>query len=81
MKKRKTYRIIAVLLCFIACLIGYFHQSLTKLHEFGTLPTTQEKVIIFDFDGTLCDSLQTILNLFNELAPSYGAKPITMPIE
>lgn len=30
--------------------------------------------IVFDFDGTLADTLEMVLTLYNEVAPSYGCK-------
>jgi len=33
--------------------------------------------IIFDFDGTLADSFNTILNISNRLAPEFGLKPVS----
>lgn len=36
------------------------------------------KVIIFDFDGTLADTLETIVNITNRLAKTYGYQ-VTQP--
>lgn len=36
-----------------------------------------KKVIIFDFDGTLVDSLQSIINVFNTHASSFGLQKMT----
>lgn len=33
--------------------------------------------LIFDFDGTLADSLEAIVEISNRLAPQYGLKPAT----
>jgi phosphoglycolate phosphatase len=35
------------------------------------------KTIIFDFDGTLADSMQTLVEITNELAEEFGYRPIT----
>jgi phosphoglycolate phosphatase-like HAD superfamily hydrolase len=35
------------------------------------------KVIIFDFDGTLADTLDTIAGITNRLAGEFGYKPTT----
>jgi phosphoglycolate phosphatase len=35
------------------------------------------KTIIFDFDGTLADSMQTLVETTNELAEEFGFRPIT----
>ncbi len=34
------------------------------------------KAVIFDFDGTLADSLQAALRIGNRLAPEYGYRPV-----
>ena len=35
------------------------------------------KTIIFDFDGTLADSMQILVEITNELAAEFGYRPIT----
>ncbi|NET53619.1 MAG: HAD hydrolase-like protein, partial [Merismopedia sp. SIO2A8] len=35
------------------------------------------KVIIFDFDGTVADTLDAIVSITNRLAIEFGYKPIT----
>lgn len=34
------------------------------------------RYILFDFDGTLADSVDTALQLYNKVAPEYNCKPI-----
>lgn len=34
------------------------------------------KYIIFDFDGTLVDSIEVAINVYNRIAPKYKCKPI-----
>jgi len=34
------------------------------------------KYIIFDFDGTLVDSIELAINVYNRIAPKYKCKPI-----
>ncbi len=36
-----------------------------------------EKVIIFDFDGTIADSRLTLVEIANKLAPEFGYAPVT----
>ncbi|HEY9710842.1 MAG TPA: HAD-IA family hydrolase [Oculatellaceae cyanobacterium] len=36
------------------------------------------KVIIFDFDGTLADTLDAVVSITNRLAEEYGYKPTTL---
>jgi phosphoglycolate phosphatase len=35
------------------------------------------KLIIFDFDGTLADTMEAIVRAYNGMAPELGTKPIT----
>jgi len=37
---------------------------------------TKYGLILWDFDGTLADTLESSISIFNELAPRYGCKPI-----
>lgn len=41
---------------------------------FGPLPVT---ILLFDFDGTLADTLPTVIAISNRLAPQYGYAPTT----
>jgi phosphoglycolate phosphatase-like HAD superfamily hydrolase len=34
-------------------------------------------LLIFDFDGTLANTIDTGISIFNEIAPDYGLKPFT----
>lgn len=34
------------------------------------------KTVVFDFDGTIADTLETVVEAVNELAPKYSYKPI-----
>ncbi len=36
----------------------------------------KEKTLIFDFDGTLADTLETVVQIYNEWAPHYGCLPL-----
>lgn len=36
-----------------------------------------QKTIIFDFDGTLADSLDLLLSIYNTIAPTYKAQSVT----
>ncbi|MBP7899507.1 MAG: HAD hydrolase-like protein, partial [Candidatus Syntrophosphaera sp.] len=33
--------------------------------------------LIFDFDGTVANSIEAIFQLINKLAPSYGFEPLS----
>jgi phosphoglycolate phosphatase len=37
-----------------------------------------KKMIIFDFDGTIADTFDETYNIYNEIAPRYRCKPITI---
>ncbi|MDP2172950.1 MAG: HAD-IA family hydrolase [Candidatus Cloacimonadaceae bacterium] len=37
----------------------------------------QKPFLLFDFDGTIADSVHPMYELFNQLAPKYGIKPIS----
>lgn len=39
-----------------------------------------KKLIIFDFDGTICDTESVIISVFNELSSEYNKTPITSDI-
>jgi phosphoglycolate phosphatase-like HAD superfamily hydrolase len=41
------------------------------------MPATAKPLLIFDFDGTLANTIGTGIAIFNELAPSYGLRPVT----
>lgn len=43
----------------------------------GRLTVMEKKVIIFDFDGTLADTLASIITIGNQLADEYGYKKIS----
>ncbi len=34
------------------------------------------KMVVFDFDGTIADTLWVNINAYNKLAPKYGARTI-----
>jgi len=39
---------------------------------------TDKKMIIFDFDGTIADTFDESYNIYNELAPRYKCKQVTL---
>lgn len=38
----------------------------------------QRKIVIFDFDGTIADTMTTFLSIYNDLAPRYGCTPVDL---
>ena len=41
------------------------------------MPASSKPLLIFDFDGTLANTLETGIEIFNELAESYNLKTVT----
>ncbi len=41
------------------------------------MPDTAKPLLIFDFDGTLANTIETGIAIYNEFAPSYGLKTVT----
>ena len=39
-------------------------------------PTVDPITIIFDFDGTIADTVETVLQLYNRIAPEYGCRRV-----
>lgn len=67
--------LIAVLIVSCVLIVWYFtfHQEGYR----GSLDLPKQKLIVFDFDGTLCDSLHTAISEFNALSTQWRLKPIT----
>lgn len=51
----------------------YFHGSITRT---GTVPQTDTPLILFDFDGVLCDSYRHVIAAINENAAAWGYRPL-----
>ncbi len=72
MKNRKFFKNIFVLLVLIAS-IGWFGCSeLTKREISGSINPTNNTVVIFDFDGVICDSFHQFIQAFNGIASYYN---------
>lgn len=41
------------------------------------MSSTSKKLVIFDFDGTIADTFELIISLFNQLAPDFQVEPLT----
>ena len=39
-------------------------------------PKTADRCLIFDFDGTVADTIELGREIFNEMAPDYGYRPV-----
>ncbi|MEM7602998.1 MAG: HAD-IA family hydrolase [Verrucomicrobiota bacterium] len=42
------------------------------------MAASSKPLLIFDFDGTLANTLETGIGIYNELAPEYGLKSVTV---
>ncbi|EKD09863.1 HAD hydrolase-like protein [Limnospira platensis] len=47
------------------------------LNLMGDRHEKHEKIIIFDFDGTLADTLEVVISITNDLAADFGYSPTT----
>jgi phosphoglycolate phosphatase len=43
-----------------------------------TTITSCNKTIIFDFDGTLANTLETVIEIYNKIAPEYNCKTVEL---
>lgn len=69
--------IIASFIVFLLVLGGaYIFFISIKL--IGILPKKGSKLVIFDFDGTICDSYDVVIKIFNSIANDYGVKQIDL---
>lgn len=67
--------IIAATLVIVGTAVWYF--SFHQEGYSGSLALTNQKLVVFDFDGTLCDSLQEVVNEFNAIDQTWALTPIT----
>ncbi len=72
--KLKFVRILLTVLIGIGCL-GYY--EITKSEISGAINPTDKTVVIFDFDGTICDSFTQFVQVFNEIAPYYNLMQVS----
>ena len=69
--------IIASFLLFLL-VIGGAYIFFTPIKLIGVLPKNGKKLIIFDFDGTICDSYDVVIKIFNSIASDYGVKQVDL---
>ena len=67
--KLKFIRILLIILIGIGC-FGY--EELNKTEISGAINPTDKTVVIFDFDGVICDSFAQFIQSFNGIAPYYN---------
>lgn len=72
-----AYKILGVVVIFLAVFSGGGYYYLTSYQEscWGNLAHPQKAIVLFDFDGTLCDSLDSALSAFNAVASKYNLTP------
>lgn len=71
MKKGKLKFVWILLTVLIG--IGWFgYCEITKSEISGLITPTDKPVVIFDFDGTICDSFTQFVQVFNGIAPYYN---------
>ncbi len=69
--------IIASFIVFLLVLGGAY-IFFTSIKLIGILPKNGSKLVIFDFDGTICDSYDVVIKIFNSIANDYGVKQIDL---
>lgn len=67
--------LIAVFIATCVLIVWYF--TFQQEGYQGSLDLPNQKLIVFDFDGTLCDSLHTAIREFNTISTQWRLKPIT----
>lgn len=53
-------------------------QSRNASQNVGHMAVSSKPLLIFDFDGTLANTLEKGIGIFNDLAPEYGLKTVTL---
>ncbi|MDR1057064.1 MAG: hypothetical protein LBL17_00580 [Coxiellaceae bacterium] len=66
---------VLVLIFLVIGIIFWYRHLLSSKSVFG------HKVIIFDFNGTLCDLFNVVINEYNKLSQVYKFKPINSSSE
>lgn len=65
-----------LLALFISCVTAFWYLTYHQEELHGQIKAHTQKLIVFDFDGTLCDSLEQIIQKYNEFCPNYNLKPV-----
>lgn len=69
----KEHQLKILILVLICCgIIIYRFIKLPSIR--GNIKTLKTPIIIFDFDGTICDSFSLCLEIYNKIANGYGFK-------
>jgi phosphoglycolate phosphatase len=53
----------------------YYYLTVYQESYTGEIYNPNKPLVVFDFDGTLCDSIHEVITIFNTLAPAYNALP------
>lgn len=75
MVKIKAFCCILLASLFVGSFTAWYFTAHQEGYR-GTLNLPNQKLVIFDFDGTLCNSLQDAIEAFNSVAYFWGLKPI-----
>ncbi len=71
MKNRKL-KFLWILLALLMGSGWFGYWEITKTEISGNIEPTNKTVVIFDFDGVICDSFHQFIQVFNETAPHYN---------
>lgn len=71
MKNRKL-RFLWILLAVLMGIGWFGYSELTKSEISGSINQTDKKVVVFDFDGVICDSFHQFIQSFNGIASYYN---------
>ena len=62
---------LALFLC-TGLLCGYSYYKMTSYRISGTItPPHNQRIIVFDFDGTIADTFELLVTTYNTIAPRY----------
>ncbi len=77
MKIRKYFKSIFALLILIGSIVWFGYSELTKSEISGSINQTDKIVVIFDFDGVICDSFKQFIQIFNDISPCYSLTKVS----
>ena len=75
--KNKKLKITLILLTMLIAIGWGGYCEITKSEISGAITPTDKPVVIFDFDGTICDSFTQFIQVFNGIAPYYNLIPVS----
>lgn len=75
--KNKKLKITFIFLIMLTGIGWFGYYEITKTEISGSINLTDKPVVIFDFDGTICDSFTQFIRVFNDIAPYYKLIPVS----